>query len=130
VTITGTSGSLTHSTTIALTVNSSSGTKNFTMAVSPSSLTILDGGSASLTLTITSQNGFNSPVELSVNEFPSGVSGTATANPVTPPANGSVNVTITFSASRRAPSGTTTIELIGTSGSLSHYANVTLTVER
>jgi hypothetical protein len=111
-------------------VNSSSGTKNFTMAVSPSSLTILDGGSASLTLTITSQNGFNSPVELSVNEFPSGVSGTATANPVTPPANGSVNVTITFSASRRAPSGTTTIELIGTSGSLSHYANVTLTVER
>jgi subtilase family serine protease len=130
VTITGTSGSLTHSTTIALTVNSSSGTKNFTMAVSPSSLTIVDGGSASLTLTITSQNGFNSPVELSVNQFPSGVSGTATANPVTPPANGSVNVTITFSASRRAPSGTTTIELIGTSGSLSHYANVTLTVER
>jgi subtilase family serine protease len=130
VTITGTSGSLTHSATIALTVNASSGTKNFTMAVSPSSLTLVDGGSASLTLTITSQNGFNSPVELSVNEFPSGVSATASANPVTPPANGSVNVTITFSASRRAPSGTTTIELIGTSGSLSHYANVTLTVER
>jgi hypothetical protein len=130
VTITGTSGSLTHSTTIALTVNASSGTPNFTIAVVPSSLTIDQRGSGSVTLTVTSQNGFNSAVELSANAFPSGVSATATANPVTPPANGSANVTITFSASRRAATGTTTIELIGTSGSLSHGANVALTVAR
>jgi subtilase family serine protease len=130
VTITGTSGSLTHSTTIALTVNASSGTKNFTIAVSPSSLTIDEGGSGSVTLTVTSQNGFNSAVELSANAFPSGVSATASKNPVTPPANGSASVTITFSATRRAATGTTTIELIGTSGSLSHSANVSLTVAR
>jgi subtilase family serine protease len=130
VIITGTSGSLTHSTTIALTVNSSGGTKNFTIAVSPSSLTIDQGGSGSVKLTITSQNGFNSAVTLSANAFPSGVSATATANPVTPPANGSVSVTITFSASRRAALGTTTIELIGTSGTLTHNANVSLTVAR
>jgi subtilase family serine protease len=128
VTITGTSGSLTHSTTIALTVNASSGTKNFTVAISPSSLTIDQRGSGSVTLTITSQNGFNSAVTLSANAFPSGVSATATANPVTPPANGSVAVTITFSATRRAATGTTTIELIGTSGTLTHNANVSLTV--
>jgi subtilase family serine protease len=130
VTITGTSGSLTHSTTIALTVNASGGTANFTMAVSPSSLTIDENGSGSVKLTITSQNGFHSAVELSANAFPNGVSATATANPVTPPANGSTSVTITFSASRRATIGTSTIELIGTSGSLSHNANVTLTVAR
>jgi len=130
VTITGTSGSLTHSTTVALTVDASGGTANFTMAVSPSSLTIDESGSGSVTLTITSQNGFHSAVELSANAFPSGVSATATANPVTPPANGSAKVTITFSASRRARLGTSTIELIGTSGSLSHNANVTLTVAR
>src|SRR5208283_799855 len=128
VTITGTSGSLTHSTTIALTVNASSGTKNFTLSLSPSSFTIDDGGSKSTTLTVTSVNGFHSAVELSVNEFPSGVSATASANPVTPPANGSVNVTITWSASRRAPTGTTTIELIGTSGSLTNEIPVTITV--
>jgi subtilase family serine protease len=128
VTITGTSGSLTHSTTIALTVNSSSGTKNFTLSLSPASFTIDERGSVSTTLTVTSVNGFNSAVSLSVNEFPSGVTATASANPVTPPANGSTTVTLTWSASRRAPTGTTTIELIGTSGSLTNEIPVTITV--
>jgi kumamolisin len=128
VTVTGTSGSLTHSTTIALTVNASSATKNFTLSLSPSSFTINDNGRVSTTLTVTSQGGFNSAVQLSVNEFPSGVSATASANPVTPPVNGSVKVTITWSASRRAPTGTTTIELIGTSGSLTNEIPVTITV--
>jgi kumamolisin len=128
VTITGTSGSTAHSTTIALTVNASSGTPNFTLSLSPSSFTIDDSGSKSTTLTVTSVNGFHSAVTLSVNEFPTDVSATASANPVTPPANGSVNVTITWSASRRAPTGTTTIELIGTSGSLTNQTPVTITV--
>jgi subtilase family serine protease len=128
VTITGTSGSTSHSTTIALTVNASSGTKNFTLSLSPSSFTIDDSGRVSTTLTVTSVNGFNSAVSLSVNEFPSGVSATASANPVTPPANGSSKVTLTWSASRRAPTGTTTIELIGTSGSLTNQIPVTITV--
>jgi subtilase family serine protease len=128
VTITGTSGSLTHSTTVALTVNASSATKNFTLSLSPSSFTVDERGSVSTTLTVTSQGGFNSAVDLSVNEFPSGVSATASANPVTPPANGSTTVTLTWSASRRAPTGTTTIELIGTSGSLTNEIPVTITV--
>jgi subtilase family serine protease len=128
VTITGTSGSLTATTTLALTVNASSATKNFTLSLSPASFTIDERGSVSTTLTITSQGGFNSAVDLSVNEFPTDVSATASANPVTPPANGSVKVTITWSASRRAPTGTTTIDLIGTSGSLTNEIPVTITV--
>ena len=128
VTVTGTSGSTSHSTTITLTVKASSGTPNFTMSLSPSSFTVDERGSVSTTLTVTSVNGFHSAVELSVNEFPSGVSATASANPVTPPANGSVNVTLTWSATRRAPTGTTTIDLIGTSGSLTNETPVTITV--
>ena len=128
VTITGTSGSLTATTTLALTVNASSATKNFTLSLSPSSFTVDERGSASTTLTITSVGGFHSAVDLSVNEFPTDVSATASANPVTPPANGSTTVTITWSASRRAPTGTTTIELIGTSGSLTNEIPVTITV--
>ena len=128
VTITGTSGSTTHSTPIALTVNASAGTANFTLSLSPSSFTVDERGSVSTTLTVTSVNGFHSAVDLSVNEFPSGVSATASANPVTPPANGSVKATITWSASSRAPTGTTTIELIGTSGSLTNQTPVTITV--
>jgi kumamolisin len=128
VTITGTSGSTTHSTTIALTVNASTGTANFTLSLSPSAFTVDERGSVSTTLTVTSVNGFHSAVDLSVNEFPSGVSATASANPVTPPANGSVTVTLVWSATRRAPTGTTTIELIGTSGSLTNETPVTITV--
>jgi subtilase family serine protease len=128
VTITGTSGSTSHSATISLTVKASSGTPNFTLSLSPSSFTIDDNGSVSTTLTVTSVNGFHSAVTLSVNEFPTDVSATASANPVTPPANGSSKVTITWSASRRAPTGTTTIELIGTSGSTTNEIPVTITV--
>jgi subtilase family serine protease len=128
VTVTGTSGSTSHSTTITLTVNASSGTPNFTMKLVPSSFTVDESGSTSTTLTVTSVNGFHSAVTLSVSAFPSGVSATASANPVTPPANGSVNVTLTWSATRRAPTGTTTIELIGTSGSLTNEIPVTITV--
>ncbi len=127
ITITGTSGSLSNSTTISLTVNTS-GTKNFTMSLSPSSFTIDEGGRTSTTLTLTSVNGFSGSVTLSVNEFPSGVSATASSNPVSVPANGSATATITWSASRRAPTGTTTIELIGTSGSISNEIPVTITV--
>jgi subtilase family serine protease len=128
VTITGTSGSLTATTTIALTVSVASASKNFTLSLSPSSFTIDDNGSVSTTLTITSTGGFHSAVTLSVNKFPTDVSATASANPVTPPANGSTTVTLTWSATRRAPTGTTTIELIGTSGSITNEIPVTITV--
>jgi subtilase family serine protease len=128
ITITGTSGSTSHSTTIVLTVNASSGTKNFTMSLSPSSFTLDDGSTVGSTLTITSVNGFSGSVTLSVNEFPTDVSATASANPVTVPANGSAKVTIDWTATRRAPTGTTTIDLIGTSGSLDNEIPVTITV--
>jgi subtilase family serine protease len=128
VTITGTSGSLTATTTLALTVNASTATKNFTLSLSPASFTVDENGSVSTTLTVTSVGGFHSAVTLSVNKFPTDVSATASANPVTPPANGIVKVTLTWSATRRAPTGTTTIELIGTSGSLTNQIPVTITV--
>jgi subtilase family serine protease len=128
VTITGTSGSTSHSATISLTVNASSGTPNFTLTLVPNSFTIDDNGSVSTKLTVTSVNGFHSAVTLSVNEFPTDVSATASTNPVTPPKNGSSTVTIVWSATRRAPTGTTTIELIGTSGSIENEIPVTITV--
>jgi subtilase family serine protease len=128
VTITGTSGTLTATTTLALTVNASTAAKNFTLSLSPASFTVDENGSVSTTLTVTSVGGFHSAVTLSVNEFPTDVSATASANPVTPPTNGSVKVTLTWSATRRAPTGTTTIELIGTSGSTTNQIPVTITV--
>ena len=128
VTITGTSGSTSHSTAISLTVNASSSSPNFTLSLSPSSFTIDDNGSVNTTLTITSVGGFSGSVTLSVNEFPTDVSATASSNPVRVPKNGTATATITWSATRHAPTGTTTIELIGTSGSTENEIPVTITV--
>jgi subtilase family serine protease len=131
VTITGTSGSLTHSTTISLTVNpATTGTATFTMSLSPASFTVDDGATVSTTLTLTSVNGFNAAVTLGVNEFPSGVTATASTDPVTVPANGTAKVTLKWTASRRAARGTTTIELMGTSGSTQVSIPVAITVAR
>jgi hypothetical protein len=100
------------------------------MSLSPSSFTVDESGSVSTTLTLTSVNGFNSAVTLGVNEFPSGVSATASADPVTVPANGTAKVTIKWSATRRATRETTTIELMGTSGSIQVSIPVTITVAK
>jgi kumamolisin len=131
VTITGTSGSLTHSTTIALTVNpATTGTATFTMSLSPASFTVDDGSTVSTTLTLKSVNGFTGAVTLGVNEFPSGVTATASTDPVTVPANGTAKVTLKWTAARRAARGTTTIELMGTSGSTQVSIPVAITVAR
>src|ERR1700683_2366325 len=104
VTITGTSGSLIATTTLALTVNSTA-TPNFTIAASPTSVTVTQGASGTSTITITSTGGFNSATTLSASGLPSGVTAAFSTNPVTPVANGSVTSTLTLTASASATVG-------------------------
>src|SRR6202044_2979063 len=104
VTITGTSGSLTASTTLALTVNSTA-TPNFSVAASPTSVTVTQGASGTSTITITSTGGFNSATTLSASGLPTGVTAAFSTNPVTPPANGSATSTLTLTASSSATVG-------------------------
>ncbi|HEY6765827.1 MAG TPA: hypothetical protein VI386_13735 [Candidatus Sulfotelmatobacter sp.] len=128
VTITGTSGSTVHTTTIALTVNASA-TANFTIGASPSTLTVTQGGNGTSTITITSQNSFNSATTLSASGLPSGVTAAFVPNPVTPPANGSVNSTLTLTASATATTGAATVTVTGTAGTLTHSTTIALTVQ-
>jgi subtilase family serine protease len=127
VTITGTSGSLIATTTLSLTVNAS-GTPNFTISASPSSLTVTQGSNGTSTITITSQNSFSSATTLSATGLPSGVTAGFSVNPVTPPANGSATSVLTLTASGTATTGTSTVTVTGTSGSLSHSTTIALTV--
>src|SRR5207247_11071717 len=62
VTITGTSGNLIYSTDISLAVNAA---PNFTLSVSPTTLSIGRGTQGSATVTITPSNGFTGNVALS-----------------------------------------------------------------
>jgi hypothetical protein len=97
---------------------------NFTLGASPSSQSVVVGGSTSYTVSVAPQNGFNGAVALSLCGGPAGI--TATLSPSSITGSGSSTLSIGTSAST-AP-GTYTICVAGTNGALSHTANVTLTV--
>jgi uncharacterized membrane protein len=106
----------------------STGTPDFSIGASPSSLTVTQGGNGTSTITVTSLNGFNAATTLSASGLPSGVTATFSTNPVTPPANGSVNSTLTLTASSTATTGTATVTITGISGSTTHTTTIALTV--
>jgi polygalacturonase len=126
LTITGTSGSLTHSATVTLVVNAAV-TGDFTIAATPASLTVTEGGvsSGTYTTTVTALNGFTGTVNLSVSGIPSGVTGTFKPTSVVK----SGTSTLTVSASSQGKVGTYTLTITGTSGSLTHSTTVTLVVK-
>jgi hypothetical protein len=96
VTVTGTSGSLTHNKSLSLTVT---GPADFTVAASPfSPATISAGASGTSTITIAAQNGFNGSVALSCSTITPVVTRAPTCsfNP-TPVVGGSGTSTLTVS---------------------------------
>jgi hypothetical protein len=94
----------------------------YTLSASPSSLTVLQGGQATSTITITPSNGFSGNVSLSASGLPNGVTASFNPNPATN------TCTLTLTASPTATMGTTTVPVIGTSGSLAQTTPLTLTV--
>jgi hypothetical protein len=123
LTITGTSGSLVHSTTVALTVNPAAA-PDFSMSRNPTSLTLTQGGSGTSAITVTALNGFTGSVALAVTGCPSGATCSLSPGSVTPTANS----TLTVSTTAGAATGTVTLTVTGTSGSLVHSTTVALTV--
>jgi hypothetical protein len=103
-------------------------TPDFTVSCAPSSLSAPQGGTATSTCTVSSQNGFSSAVALSCTGLTAGASCSFSAPSVTPPANGSANSTLTVTVSGTAATGTTSFNVNGTSGAQSHNAAMSLTV--
>jgi hypothetical protein len=124
VTITGTSGSLVHSTTVTLVVNPAPN-PDFTIADSPTSITVTRGTTGQTTVTIGAVNGFTGTVNLSVSGQGSRV--TPTFNPTS--VTGSGTSTLSVRVSNRATRGTRTLTISGTSGSLSHSTTLTLVIQ-
>ena len=119
VTVIGTSGSLRTTVTVSLTVSAASG---FTIAPSPASVSVVQGGSSASTMTVVPQGGFSGTVSLSVTGLPAGVTGTFSPSATTHTS------TLTFSASASAAPGGSTVTITGTSGSLTSKVTVALTV--
>ena len=86
---------------------------DFTLTAQPGPVSVSQGASASLPLSITSLFGFSGSVSLSVSGLPSGVSASFSAASSSSP-------TLTLSASPSAPSGTYPITATANSGSLVH----------
>jgi len=121
VTITGTSGTLSSQTSVALTVE----VPSFSLAASSASLTIPQAGKGSSTLSVSGQNGFSGAVSFKVTGLPTGV--TAAFSPKTATTSATSKVTFTVGASVAA--GTYPVTITGTSGTLSSQTSVSLTVE-
>lgn len=125
LTITGTSGSLVHSTTVTLVA--AAATKDFTISITPGSIGVLAGGKATYTVSTTAINGFTGSVTLTLAGTPAGATAVFSPNPVVVP--GSSTLTVTTSTS--TPVGTSTLTVTGTSGALVHTTAppATLTVD-
>ena len=124
LTITGTSGSLTHSTPATLVVNTPPPPQDFSIAASPSSQTVAPGSGTSYSVTIGAQNGFGGVVTLGLSGLPQN----ATFSFVPATVTGAGSSTLTVTAAATTPTGTSTLTITGTSGALTHSTSVTFVV--
>ncbi len=118
VVVSGSSGSLSASTTVPLTVLGT----GFSLSASTGSQWVNPGSSNTVTITVNDQGGFTGAVNLSASGLPSGV--TASFNPVSTTGTS----VLTLTASSNAPLGSASVVVKGTSGSLSASANLSLSV--
>jgi hypothetical protein len=118
ITVTGTSGTLKSTTTIAVTVT----VPSFSLSASAASLTIPRSSSGTSTISVSGSNGFNSSVTLAASGLPSGVTAAFSA------ASTSATSVMTFTASSTAAAGTYPITVTGTSGTLSSTTTIAVTV--
>ncbi len=117
VTVIGTSGTLTASTTVSLTIIAPS------FALSGGiSLTVGQGGSSSTYLYLNGSNGFNGSVTLFASNLPTGVTAVFGTNPTTYMSK------LTFTADSTAPAGTYTVTVSGMYGSTTVSTTISLTV--
>lgn len=94
--------------------------------MSPSTQTLKPGGTAVFLVEVTPIEGFDQPVTLSVSGLPEGVSATfSNGGVINPPGTSFLTLTATTSA----PLTTAPIEIIGTSGALTHSTDATAVVD-
>ena len=98
---------------------------DYSISVSPTSQTVVAGGSTSYTVSTTALNGFNGAVNFGVSGLPAGVTGTFGPTSVT----GTGSTTLTIKTTTGASVGSSTIRVTSTSGSLSHNSSATLSIQ-
>ncbi|HEV2578003.1 MAG TPA: aryl-sulfate sulfotransferase [Acidobacteriaceae bacterium] len=125
VTVMATSGTMSSSAVATLAITSAP-TPDFSLAASPTSLSLQAGGSArSVTVTVDPVNGFTDPVSVSLTGLPAGVTATPATVSVTPGQLAQFQVSASKSA---ATTSSASITVTGADGSLSHTAATALAI--
>jgi len=120
-TITGTSGSTTHTASATLVVQAAP-SGDFSISVSPTSRVISHTSTSTYTVTITPQNGFSAPVTLSASGFTTGLSGSFSPNPTT----STSTFTVTAVNAQSSFFSPRVLTITGTGGGQTHATTVSL----
>jgi plastocyanin/uncharacterized membrane protein len=102
---------------------------DFTISCAPSTFTTMPGDDATGTCTVSSINGFNSPVDLDCTNLPTGATCGFAPDPVTPPPNGSANSTITVTVAQSVLGGSYPFQVTGTNGGNTKTFSTSLQVQ-
>ena len=125
-------GPITNQTTTSETNSTTtSGSPDFSITSTPS-VTLTPGGSGVAEINVTSVNGFKSTVTLSaswVGTTPTGVRLSLATKRRIPTPNSPATDSLTITTSPNASTGTFVVQVIGTSGSLTHIAGSNITVQ-
>lgn len=97
---------------------------DFLIALNPSSVSVAQGGVATVRVTISAVGGFNEAVNLSATNLPQGVSASFNPSSIRP---GEESL-LTLQVGTQAPQGSYTLTVQGTAGSLSRMASLSLQV--
>jgi hypothetical protein len=125
VKFTATSGTLSHSASVAVTVSAAAAAPDFSVSANVSSLALTAGGSAeAVKLSATALNGFSGTISVTISGLSSGVTASPSTFNLTPGTPQQINLT----ASAAAAVTSSTVKFTATSGTLSHSASVAVTV--
>jgi sugar lactone lactonase YvrE len=97
-------------------------TPNFTLSALPASLSIVQNNSGTSTISVTGVGGFTGSVKLSASGMPNGVTASFGTNPT------AATSVLTFKVSPKATTGTASITVTGSSGSLTRTISIALTI--
>ncbi|HEX8811403.1 MAG TPA: S53 family serine peptidase, partial [Terracidiphilus sp.] len=99
---------------------------NFSISASPGSVSVVQGGNGSSTITTAVTGGFNSAIALSATGQPTGVTVSFVPTPIAAPGSGSSTMSIAVAST--TATGSYTITVTGTGGGITQTATVNLTV--
>uniref|UniRef100_UPI001F07DC84 COG1470 family protein n=1 Tax=Thermus caldifontis TaxID=1930763 RepID=UPI001F07DC84 len=124
-----TSGNLSRTANLSLTVQAPPPAPDFTLSLNPTSLTVQQGGSGTTTLTLTPQNGFTGQVSLSVNGALPGMGVSWQENPWSITGPNPQSQVVTVSADATVSPGDYTLTVTATGGSVTRTATLQVTVQ-